>query len=53
MSEYELIGTVRVEYDDDNIDPESGKENLRQMVQDGTLDLTIETNYHDEDETEE
>lgn len=48
MSEYELIGTVRVEYDDETIDPESGKENLRQMVQEGTLQLDIETNYPDE-----
>jgi len=48
MSDYEVVGTVRLEYDDEEINPESAKENLRQMVRDGTLSLNIDVEYPEE-----
>jgi hypothetical protein len=43
MSDYAVVGTARLEYDDDEMDRESAKENLREMVLSGQISLDVRT----------
>jgi len=49
MTGFDVVAEARLEYDDEEISPEMAEENIRQMIQDGTISPEVTVEWHDED----